>query len=45
MGVWNKDLKAQVKLQEFQIKPNQATAEQVCQLAAVEEREAQRMSL
>jgi HlyD family secretion protein len=34
MEVWNKDLKAQVKLQEFQIKANQATAEQVCQLAA-----------
>jgi len=45
MEVWNKDLKAQVKLQEFQIKANQATAEQVCQLAAVAEREAQRMSL
>jgi len=45
MEVWNKDLKAQVKLQEFQIKANQATAEQVCQLSAVAEREAQRMSL
>lgn len=45
MEVWNKDLKAQVKLQEFQIKANQATAEQVCQLAAVAEREARRTSL
>jgi HlyD family secretion protein len=45
MEVWNKDLKAQVKLQEFQIKANQATAEQVCQLAAVTEREARRKSL
>jgi HlyD family secretion protein len=45
MEVWNKDLKAQVKLQEFQIKANRATAEQVCQLAAVAEREARRSSL
>ena len=45
MEVWNKDLKAQVKLQEFQIMANQATAEQVCQLAAVAERDAQRSSL
>ena len=45
MVVWNKDLKAQVKLQEFQIKANQATAEQVCQLAAVAGREARRSSL
>jgi HlyD family secretion protein len=45
LEVWNKDLKAQVKLQEFQIKANQATAEQVCQLAAVAEREARRTSL
>ena len=45
MEVWNKDLKAQVKLQEFQVRANQATAEQVCQLAAVAEREARRASL
>jgi HlyD family secretion protein len=45
MEVWNKDLKAQVKLQEFQVKANQATAEQVCQLAAVAEREAHRAFL
>ena len=45
MEVWNKDLKAQVKQQEFQIKANQATAEQVCQLAAVAEREARRITL
>jgi HlyD family secretion protein len=42
MEVWNKDMKAQVKLQEFQVKANQATAEQVCQLAAVAERDARR---
>ncbi len=45
MEVWNKDLKAQAKLQEFQIMANQATAEQVCLLAAVAEREARRSSL
>jgi len=45
LEVWNKDLKAQVKLQAFQIKANQATAEQVCQLAAVAEREARRIRL
>ncbi|MGR8998453.1 MAG: efflux RND transporter periplasmic adaptor subunit [Gammaproteobacteria bacterium] len=45
MEVWNKDLKAQVKLQKFQIMANQATAEQVCQLAAVAERDAQRAIL
>lgn len=45
MEVWNKDLKAQVKLQQFQVKANQATAEQVCQLAAVAEREAARAIL
>ncbi len=45
MEVWNKDLKAQVKLQEFQIKANRATAEQVCQLAGVAERIARRTIL
>lgn len=45
MEVWNKDLKAQAKLQGFQIMANQATAEQVCLLAAVAEREARRSSL
>jgi len=45
MEVWNKDLKAQVKLQAFQIKANRATTEQVCQRAAVAQREAQRMVL
>lgn len=45
MEVWNKDLKAQVKLQEFQIKANRANAEQVCQRSAVADREAQRMAL
>jgi HlyD family secretion protein len=45
LEVWNKDLKAQVKLREFQIKANQATAEQNCQLADVAEREARRIIL
>jgi HlyD family secretion protein len=45
LEVWNKDLKAQVKLQAFQISANQATAEQVCQLAAVASREARRKVL
>jgi HlyD family secretion protein len=45
MEVWNKDLKAQVKLQQFQVKANRASAEQVCQLAAVAEREAARATL
>jgi HlyD family secretion protein len=45
MEVWNKDLKAQLKLQEFQIKANRATAEQVCQLAGVAERIARRTFL
>lgn len=45
MEVWNKDLKAQVKLQEFQVKSNRATAEQVCQLAGVAERIARRTFL
>jgi HlyD family secretion protein len=44
MEVWNKDLRAQVELQDAQIRANQATAEQVCQLKAGAEREAQRIS-
>ncbi|MGR9000496.1 MAG: efflux RND transporter periplasmic adaptor subunit, partial [Gammaproteobacteria bacterium] len=44
LEVWNKDLKAQLKLQEAQIKANQASAEQACLLAAGAEREADRMS-
>jgi HlyD family secretion protein len=43
MEIWNKDLKAQVTLQDAQIKANRATAEQVCQLGAGAEREASRM--
>jgi HlyD family secretion protein len=43
MEVWNKDLKAQVNLQDAQIKANRATAEQVCQLGAGAKREADRL--
>jgi len=42
MEVWNKDLKAQVTLQNAQIRSNRATAEQACQLGAGAEREADR---
>jgi len=42
MEVWNKDLKAQVTLQDAQIRSNRATAEQACQLGAGAEREADR---
>ncbi len=44
LEVWNKDLKAQVKLQEAQIRANRATAEQTCQLGAGAEREADRLA-
>ncbi|MDI1292834.1 MAG: efflux RND transporter periplasmic adaptor subunit [Methylobacter sp.] len=44
LEVWNKDLKAQVKLQEAQIRANRASAEQACQLGAGAEREAERLS-
>ncbi|MGZ8929230.1 MAG: efflux RND transporter periplasmic adaptor subunit [Methylobacter sp.] len=44
LEVWNKDLKAQVNLQEAQIKANQASAEQACQLAGGAEREASRLA-
>jgi len=44
LEVWNKDLKAQVKLQEAQIRANRASAEQTCQLGAGAEREAERLS-
>jgi HlyD family secretion protein len=44
MEVWNKDLKAQLELQDAQIRADQATAEQVCQLKGSAEREAQRIS-
>jgi len=44
LEVWNKDLKAQLKLQEAQIKANQASAEQACLQAAGAEREADRMT-
>ncbi|MDO9047390.1 MAG: efflux RND transporter periplasmic adaptor subunit [Methylobacter sp.] len=42
LEVWNKDLKAQVKLQDAQIRANRASAEQACQLGAGAEREADR---
>jgi HlyD family secretion protein len=42
MEIWNKDLKAQVTLQDAQIRANRAEAEQVCQLGAGAEREADR---
>ncbi|MGZ5010835.1 MAG: efflux RND transporter periplasmic adaptor subunit [Methylobacter sp.] len=42
MEIWNKDLKAQVTLQDAQIKANRATAEQACQLGAGAQREADR---
>jgi HlyD family secretion protein len=44
LEVWNNDLKAQLKLQQAQIKANQASAEQACVLAAGAEREAERMA-
>ena len=43
LEVWNKDLKAQVKLQDAQIRANRAAAEQACQLGAGAEREADRL--
>ncbi|MDP2098193.1 MAG: efflux RND transporter periplasmic adaptor subunit [Methylobacter sp.] len=43
LEIWNKDLKAQVKLQDAQIRANRASAEQVCQLGAGAEREADRV--
>ncbi|MGR9088277.1 MAG: efflux RND transporter periplasmic adaptor subunit [Gammaproteobacteria bacterium] len=44
MEVWNKDLRAQLQLEESQIRVSQATAEQVCRLKGSAEREAQRIS-
>jgi len=44
MEVWNQDLKAQLALQEAQIRANQAAAEQTCQLKAGAIREAERIS-
>lgn len=44
LEVWNQDLKAQVELQKVQIKANQASAEQACQLAGGAAREAARLS-
>ncbi|MFI3187781.1 MAG: efflux RND transporter periplasmic adaptor subunit [Methylococcaceae bacterium] len=43
LEVWNKDMKAQVKLQDAQIRANRAAAEQACQLGAGAEREADRL--
>ncbi|MGZ4955056.1 MAG: efflux RND transporter periplasmic adaptor subunit [Methylobacter sp.] len=42
LEIWNQDLKAQVKLQDAQIRANRASAEQACQLGAGAEREADR---
>lgn len=44
MEVWNQDLKAQLSLQEAQIRANQAAAEQACQLKGGAIREAERIS-
>lgn len=44
LEVWNQDLKAQVSLQNAQVKANRASAEQACQLAGSAEREAARLS-
>ncbi|GAB4259683.1 MAG: efflux RND transporter periplasmic adaptor subunit [Methylomicrobium sp.] len=43
LEVWNDDLKAQVQLQEAQIKANRSNAEQICELAAGARREADRL--
>ncbi|MDD5578256.1 MAG: efflux RND transporter periplasmic adaptor subunit [Methylobacter sp.] len=45
LEVWNKDLRAQVNLQDAQIKASQASAEQNCQLAGGAEREARRLAI
>ncbi|MGZ5052933.1 MAG: efflux RND transporter periplasmic adaptor subunit [Methylobacter sp.] len=42
MEIWNKDLRAQVALQDAQIKASRARAEQACQLGAGAQREADR---
>ncbi|EIC31248.1 MULTISPECIES: efflux RND transporter periplasmic adaptor subunit [Methylomicrobium] len=44
MEVWNHDLKAQLALQEAQIRANHAAAEQACQLKGGAIREAERIS-
>lgn len=44
LEVWNQDLKAQLALQDAQIRANQAAAEQACQLKAGAQREAERIS-
>lgn len=43
LEVWNGDLKAQLHLQQAQIKVNKATARQVCEEAAGAKREAKRL--
>ncbi len=43
LEVWNGDLRAQLKLQQAQIKVNKATAKQVCELAAGAKRDARRL--
>ncbi|MGR8980843.1 MAG: efflux RND transporter periplasmic adaptor subunit [Gammaproteobacteria bacterium] len=44
MEVWNKDLKAQVELENAQIRANRASAEQACTLKGGAMREAQRIT-
>lgn len=44
MEVWNKDLSAQLRLQDAQLKTDRALAEQACQLGAGAEREADRLT-
>ncbi len=44
LEVWNQDLKVQVELKKVQIKAQQASAEQSCQLASGAEREAARLT-
>jgi HlyD family secretion protein len=44
LEVWNEDLKAQLELQQAQIRVDQNSAEQACQLGDVAKREASRFS-
>ena len=44
LEVWNDDLKQQVNLKQAEISANQAAAEQVCQLGANAQRDANRIS-
>jgi HlyD family secretion protein len=44
LEVWNEDLKQQASLKQAEIRANQATAEQTCQLGANAQRDANRIS-